>query len=192
MVSNLSLFASLKHINNPIRVSLPNGTVNLVKHIGTVFLNPDVFLDQVFYIPQFKYNLLSVGKLLDKSNLLAVFEPTSCYFQDLTTKEVKAAGTRYSGLYKFSSVSPFSRQSVSFNSNNSCSINNTITSHVKPNLDVIHARLGHPSFNTLKHMTVPYIGNKTLCDFSCEACVLGKHHKFPYLISSSNAHAPFF
>ncbi|KAL2932969.1 Retrovirus-related Pol polyprotein from transposon TNT 1-94 [Bienertia sinuspersici] len=192
MVSNLALFASLKQLSNPIRISLPDGTVNIVKHMGSVHLSSGVFLDHVLYVPQFKHNLLSVGKLLDSNNLFAVFKPNSCYFQDLKTKEIKAAGTRQSGLYKFSSVVPFhSVPSISFDADNVFRVNNTITSHVKPDLHVIHARLGHPSFNTTKHMTVPFIGNKTNCDFSCEACVLGKHHKFPYPVSSSHAVAPF-
>ncbi|KAL2939372.1 Retrovirus-related Pol polyprotein from transposon RE1 [Bienertia sinuspersici] len=87
MASNLALFASIKQLKNPIQVSLPNGTVTIVKHIGAIKLNPDVSLHNVFYIPQFKHNLLSVGKLLDYNNLLVVFEPNSCYFQDPTTKQ---------------------------------------------------------------------------------------------------------
>uniref|UniRef100_A0A803NEP2 Retrovirus-related Pol polyprotein from transposon TNT 1-94-like beta-barrel domain-containing protein n=1 Tax=Chenopodium quinoa TaxID=63459 RepID=A0A803NEP2_CHEQI len=81
-------------VNFAVKVSLPDGTVNLVKHVGNVSLNQIVTLENVFYIPQFKHNLLSVGRLLDKNKLLAVFESDSCYFQDLATKQVVAGGTR--------------------------------------------------------------------------------------------------
>ncbi|KAL2939389.1 Retrovirus-related Pol polyprotein from transposon RE1 [Bienertia sinuspersici] len=183
MASNLALVASIKQLKNPIQVSLPNGTVTIVKQLGAIKLNPDVSLHNVFYIPQFKHNLLFVGKLLDYNNLLAVFEPNSCYFQDPTTKQIKAACATILGLYKF--------QNSSFVPNNFVLTNNIITASSEPSLEIIHARLGHPTLNTLKHMTVPLLGNNTSCDFSCEACVLGKHHKFPYSVSASHASTCF-
>ena len=39
-----------------------------------------------------------------------------------------------------------------------------------------HGRLGHPSFFELKD-ALPWIN---LCDFKCESCELGKHHRSSY------------
>ena len=44
-----------------------------------------------------------------------------------------------------------------------------------------HCRLGHPSFSKLKD-ALPWI---TLCDFKCESCELGKHHRSSYSARTS-------
>ncbi|KAL2903245.1 Retrovirus-related Pol polyprotein from transposon RE1 [Bienertia sinuspersici] len=103
MIGNINLFVSLHKISNPIRISLPDGTINCAVYAGIVHFTPDIFLQDVLFVPVFKHNLLSVGKLLDQHHLYASFKKDSCMFQDLITHEVKAVGTRHSGLYKFSS-----------------------------------------------------------------------------------------
>ncbi|XP_021738809.1 uncharacterized protein LOC110705276 [Chenopodium quinoa] len=192
MVGNLDLFASIHKLKNPIKVSLPDGTFTFVLYAGSVALTVDLLIHNVFYIPSFKHNLLSVGRLLDHHSLVAHFEKDSCLFQDLVSKQVKAVRTRFSGLYKFSSTSSDFHSSVNNIQHVDVSMlaNNLITKSVLPSIDVVHARLGHPSASHMKHVTIPISGNKT-CDFSCEACVLGKHHKFPFSISLSMASQPF-
>uniref|UniRef100_A0A803NB22 Integrase catalytic domain-containing protein n=1 Tax=Chenopodium quinoa TaxID=63459 RepID=A0A803NB22_CHEQI len=95
MASNLALFSDIHKLPNHVKVSLPDGSVKLVLHSGIVNLNSQVKLDNVLYIPEFRHNLLSVGKLLDQNDLVVVFEQDSCSFQDSITKSVKATGIRY-------------------------------------------------------------------------------------------------
>lgn len=137
-----------------------------------------------------KHNLLSVGKLLDQHQLYASFEQDSCSFQDLLIKEVKVVGTTFYSLYKTSTPSKF----VCFSSDatvvNKPVVNNTLTYVVKLTIELVHARLGHPYVTKLKHVIFPLIGNNN-CDFSYEACVLGKHHKLPFSSSHSIASSPF-
>lgn len=141
----------------------------------------------MLYIPDFKHNLLLVGRLLDHNNLCACFERKSCFFQDLVSNQIKAMSTRESGLYRFNSVS-----SISSSTNNSDTslVHNTITSTVKTSVELVHARLGHKSASELKHVIVSILGHNN-CDFTCEACVFGKHHKLPYPVSDSITSVPF-
>ncbi|XP_071728320.1 uncharacterized protein [Rutidosis leptorrhynchoides] len=80
-------------------VGLPYGTFKLVKTIGDVTINPNLTLHNVFYVPEFKLNLLSIGRLIRKQKLLAIFLPDYFLFQDLLTKKVVAAGKGFKNLY---------------------------------------------------------------------------------------------
>ncbi|XP_056685767.1 uncharacterized protein [Spinacia oleracea] len=119
MASNLALFNTLQNLKQPLKVGLPDGSVKYITQIGTIQLTPHIVLSNVLYIPDFKHNLLSVGRLLDHNKLYAHFSPTSCSFQDLITNEVKAVGRRQAGLYKFS------EDSLKFNP---ASISNSVAS----------------------------------------------------------------
>ncbi|KAL2896088.1 Retrovirus-related Pol polyprotein from transposon RE2 [Bienertia sinuspersici] len=181
IASNLILFASITQLKNSIKVSLPDGTINLFKHVGTVHLNPNVCLTNVLYIPQFKHNLLSVGKLLDHNNLLAILSQIHVLFRTLQLSKSRLMEPDIQVYIDFLQLLPTNK----FSSNVSHSMfNNTITSNTQPSLDIIHARLGHPSLNTLKHMSVSSLGNNTSSDFTCEACVFGNIISFliPYLL----------
>ena len=40
-----------------------------------------------------------------------------------------------------------------------------------------HKRMGHPSFQYLKHLFPSLCSNKVSWDFQCEVCELAKHHR---------------
>ena len=81
MICNKSMFLEYKVLTQPITVGLPDGKLKLVDHIGSVSLTPNIHISNVFYLLDFKHNLLSVGcRLLDEHKLLAKFTPTSCVF----------------------------------------------------------------------------------------------------------------
>ena len=64
------------------------------------------------------------------------------------------------------------------------------TAHSFSSLDLLHARLGHVSFSSMKH--IPHVKiNTNKENFHCESCILGKHHKFPFPVSCSHASTPF-
>nr|XP_009607247.1 uncharacterized protein LOC104101499 [Nicotiana tomentosiformis] len=64
MVAGLELLnkASLVQTSQPKKVHLPNGETSQVTPIGTSTLSDQNTITNVFYISQFKYNLLSVSK----------------------------------------------------------------------------------------------------------------------------------
>ncbi|KAL0394984.1 UNVERIFIED_CONTAM: hypothetical protein Slati_4464600 [Sesamum latifolium] len=63
------VYANLKYFTNyftpskPTRVSLPDGSKQLIAHIGTVKPSPHITLEHVLYIPTFSVNLFSVSQL---------------------------------------------------------------------------------------------------------------------------------
>lgn len=83
MSSNIDFFAKVEEEKSLHIVILPDGTKQLVTHIGYVHLSKEVQLQNVLYIPLFKYNLISVGQLLEESKVSIIFQPNFCYLQDL-------------------------------------------------------------------------------------------------------------
>ncbi|KAL2896998.1 Retrovirus-related Pol polyprotein from transposon TNT 1-94, partial [Bienertia sinuspersici] len=197
---NIALFSTINSLKKPLKIGLPDGNIKYINQIGSVRLTYSITLYKVLFVPEFKQNLLSVGRLLDHNKLLASFHSASCSFQDLTTNEVRAVGRRQSGLYKFSADSSNFVAPVNLSlASASCSFDSSVPSSVSTfgsdsqvfasnkksiKLDLFHARLGHMSVK-LYHLPLSFDGD--ISNFSCECCIFAKHHKFPFQISSSKA-----
>ncbi|WOG98596.1 hypothetical protein DCAR_0417940 [Daucus carota subsp. sativus] len=76
-----------------------------VSQVGTVMLTPSITLQHVLYVPEFKHNLLSVGKLLDQNNLIAKFDQDKCFFQDHKSQIIQASSQDYSLFTKMTGKS---------------------------------------------------------------------------------------
>lgn len=79
-------------------VSLPTGKSIPVEHIGSVKLNEKLWLKDVLHIPSFKFNLISVSKLLQDTSCNLIFTPGQCLIQDTLGKTVGSA-KETDGLY---------------------------------------------------------------------------------------------
>ncbi|XP_019256865.1 PREDICTED: uncharacterized protein LOC109235265 [Nicotiana attenuata] len=101
MVADLELLnkASLVQTGQPKKVYLPNGETTQVTHIRTSTISYQNTITNVFYIPQFKYNLLSVSKVIKEMKYSFAFFSDFCIFQELFSGRVKAIGKEDSGLY---------------------------------------------------------------------------------------------
>jgi len=84
-----------------VLVGLPYGSIKVVKIVGNIIMHSHVVLKEVLLVLEFRFNLLSVGTLLDTSSLHILFTKTRCLFQALITKAYAAAGNKVAGLYKF-------------------------------------------------------------------------------------------
>ncbi|KAF7833355.1 uncharacterized protein G2W53_015688 [Senna tora] len=80
-------------------VTLPDGNVKIVKMIGKVVLNFKIILDDVLFVPEFKYNIISVGKLSNATGMQVIFDKSSCMVQDLLSKETMVIGHLKGNLY---------------------------------------------------------------------------------------------
>ena len=100
MTYNFNLFTSHKTLSSPINITLPDGTLQQVSMIGEIPLNTKLILHNILYVPGFKFNLLSVSKLLTDYSLCALFYPDKCFFQNPTTKLVVDPDLKANGLYK--------------------------------------------------------------------------------------------
>ncbi|XP_076888471.1 uncharacterized protein LOC143538913 isoform X2 [Bidens hawaiensis] len=82
-----------------IKVKRPNGTSVVVTKIGNIKLSNRVTLCDVFVVPDYNVNLMSVHKLAKDSKLTVSFDEFKCSIQDSLTKSVLVTGNQIDGLY---------------------------------------------------------------------------------------------
>ena len=157
MTFDLNLFSNAKSLPTPISITPPDGTLKPVTTIGDIPLSSTLKLQNVLYVPDFKYNLLSVEKFLTDNHYCSIFYPSYCVFQDLSTKQIMAVGQKAGGLYTLAlpSKANILHISPSFSVTTSCN-NSTCNSAT---LDVLHARLGDTSVSKMQHIAdcKPYL-----------------------------------
>ncbi|XP_071714667.1 uncharacterized protein [Rutidosis leptorrhynchoides] len=148
--TSLNLMHNIQHYSKPIYVTLPNGHNTKVTQYGSVNINSAITIHDVFYIPSFSYNLLSVSKMSNHLPLDILFTPLSCYFQD-HNKRI-AHGTLCNGLYVIQQTASPSSHIINQSTTNSSSTSSAL---------LWHSRLGHSSFNVIKQIkTATYIINR--------------------------------
>lgn len=59
---------------------LPNVTIALVTHIGILSFSPDFLLDNMFDIPSFKFNPLSISQLIKSKKFQVICSSDSFEF----------------------------------------------------------------------------------------------------------------
>lgn len=79
MISDLNLMHDIKDISKTgLPVNLPNGLSVLIKHVGKCRLTSDIVLNNVFYVSDFKFNMLFVSRLTNENNCVVKFLKHSC------------------------------------------------------------------------------------------------------------------
>ncbi|GKE29830.1 cysteine-rich receptor-like protein kinase 8 [Tanacetum coccineum] len=171
----LSLIFNIKHCQTAIIVSLPNGHQTLVTITGSVRIKPKLTLHNVFFIPTFAYNLLSISQVTKTTTLSVIFD----HFQGNNQKI--AHGIQSDELYIITPDStPSSPSPTTPSVNTICK-----DSHLW------HLRLGHPSVNVQKQIkSLPYFSNG-VNPFHCNICPLSKQTALPFPISNSHAQNKF-
>lgn len=96
---NIELFDHVYNLKTLATVILPNGSSLKVDKAGDVVLQPNLILTDTLYIPDFKYNLISVHKLTQFVSLKCVFYSQSCVLQEPIYDDVVAIGSLVGNLY---------------------------------------------------------------------------------------------
>jgi len=197
MTFDPTLFSHTETLPHPVSVTLPDGSIKPVTITGDIHLSSHLTLHNVLFVPDFRYNLLSVAKFLADNQCCTTFYPSYCVFQDLSTKLSVAVGKQASGLY---TVDPSSRDTASshtvavskdfspINSSANVPSNNSVACHSE-SLDVLHARLGQTSFSKMQH--IPSCKPLLSKSFSCDTCVMAKLHELPFNKSYISTTHPF-
>ncbi|KAL5540434.1 hypothetical protein UlMin_044950 [Ulmus minor] len=96
--SNAAAFICMRSIQNST-VTLPNHTRIPVSLSGDIRLSSILILKDVLFVPQFKFNLLSVSAFTNDSQLTVSFLPDHFIIQDLNNKKMIGKGEKFEGLY---------------------------------------------------------------------------------------------
>ncbi|KAF7843815.1 Retrovirus-related Pol polyprotein from transposon RE1 [Senna tora] len=140
VTSSLELLTEISRPMGENTVQLPNGLIKKVEFVGKAILNTAITLENVLFVPEFKYNLVAVSKLATGLNLDVVFHDTGCVMQDRLTKKQLAKGKMIKNLYVLvDAESADLKNNTSLTCNSIDCIDSTLW----------HERLGHPSHNVL-------------------------------------------
>ncbi|KAL5537407.1 hypothetical protein UlMin_045834 [Ulmus minor] len=133
--NNLAMFDSSVAVHD-VKVTLPNGINVPILRIGSVHLSQAVKLHNVLYVPNFKYNLLSVSAFTDNLPFSLTFTRDNCAVQELSQGKMIGTGKRKGKLYQF--------EFNSFPVNKTCVVASCRQQKLC-NFSLWHSHLGHPS-----------------------------------------------
>ncbi|KAJ0860142.1 putative RNA-directed DNA polymerase [Helianthus annuus] len=145
-------------------VTIPNGESVEVEGRGDYVLPSGTKINEVLYVPNFNYNLLSVSRLAKDLDCAVTFFPDFFVMQSLRSRTLIGSGRCKDGLYHMGMVEG-KRQAM------------VVT------MDTWHKRLGHASDSKLYH--VNFLKNLSKRkDVFCDSCIKAKHTRSPFPISS--------
>lgn len=184
MCANPNLFLELKRTLRHVSVKLADKRIKEVTQEGSVGLSSKIILENVLYIPSFKYNLISVNKLTTTTQSKFIFFPTYCLLEDQKTEHILLRGKAVGSLYVF----------YDSGNNDVFTVNQTSTniSH----LYTWHRRLAHTPLSVMQYIKfleiTPSISRKHIIEMqTCEACHKAKQSRLPFLIRTSNVSGIF-
>ncbi|XP_075082933.1 uncharacterized protein LOC142166938 [Nicotiana tabacum] len=151
MVADMYLLdkSTIVQTQYPKRVFMPNGGVTHVTHTKASTLASRNTITNVFYISQFKFNLLLVSKLTKELRCLVAFFPDFCIFQELFTGKVKAISKEDHGLYILRSQAAGNISEVTLTTIESSASYDFSSAG---DIDLWHKRFGHVSTNVLRKL----------------------------------------
>jgi len=164
----------------PTCIKLPNGSHIFAHYDGTVKLFENFFLHNVFFVPEFSFNLISVQKIVKYHNWKLIFSSELCQIQDVCSLKMIGEARLQEGLYILK-LSEAARIVNSFSN-----ISEARSDSSKSQDDGIwHKRLGHPS-NKVFHL----ISKRFSCIvFSetkpCDVCHFSRQTRLCFNNSSS-------
>lgn len=168
MVSYLDMFIKgiVSKLVVPKMVYLPNGDTTQVTHVGSCALSDKSIISNVFYLPKFKYNLMSVSKLTKELDCLVTFFPNFYIFQNLYSIKVKEVCKEASCLYT-QSHDRIEKEIV------------LAVNQVSSNMELWHQRLGHVSSIVLSKIFD--MNNQSMCKVSkCLVCPYAKQTRLTF------------
>ncbi|KAL2245844.1 UNVERIFIED_CONTAM: hypothetical protein Sindi_2852600 [Sesamum indicum] len=182
--ANIASFHSFAKPATPHFIHLPDGSKNAVTYVSNVQLNDEITLHNVFFVPQFSVNLISVSQLCAHTSFQLLFTKESCFLQDQDSKKSLAIAHLFKNLYIFRPHPSFASAMDSVGSGlaMSCTQSNNQT--------LWHQRLGHASLQAVKHfknIVFSVDNDKTPCD----VCHKAMQSRVPFPVSSSYSGAPF-
>lgn len=168
ITGNKALLSSISTSGYLPTLTSASGTKTQARGIGTAQLLPSLSIDNVLYVPECPFNLISVKRLTESLDCAVTFTKKHVSLQDRISKQMIGDGCESNGLYYLSS-------------SKACATTDSPLT--------VHAQLGHPSLRKLQKL-VPSLTKLSTLD--CESCQLGKHTRshFPNRVNK-RASSPF-
>ncbi|KAM2621688.1 hypothetical protein TB2_026408 [Malus domestica] len=170
MTNDASLLNDFQNLSTPSFVSVANGTKVSIVGIGKLKIFSSKKESLVMHVPSFPFKLLSVGRITQLLNCLAIFSTHCVIFQDRVSKETIGKGFFLNGLYYVNLSSSFPK---GFYVNS-----NTVNKE-----QLWHMRLAHPSSHVMSFIFPSFC--KEISD--CEVCQKSKSTRLPFPHSLSRA-----
>ena len=161
-------------------VTLPNQTCIPVSFSGDVRLGSNLVLKDVLFVPQFKFNLISISSLTTTSRLIVDFFPEHFIIQEPNSKKMIGRGKKLEGLYVLDASNM-----------NEGLLNKAYVNKVS--VHVWHNRLGHLSdkrLDVLKNQ-LNYDISKSSEATPCYICPLAKQRKLSFVSHNNMSQFPF-
>ncbi|KAK9682325.1 hypothetical protein RND81_10G065200 [Saponaria officinalis] len=185
---NINILCDVHALEHHVLVGLPDGSVKVVHQVGPHHLTSYITLHNVLLVRDFHHNLLSVGKLVHDSQLVAIFDTHTCVLQDPSSKAPKGVAQRHGDLYWFHALNFSHTQNSSFHVKKGSVCSHTLNCTPGCSVAILHARLGHCFSNKMQHV----LGHsKSIKQFPCDTCTLSKIHVLPFPRSLSHASTCF-
>jgi Integrase core domain/GAG-pre-integrase domain len=162
MTGNLNLLDNTFTTTKCQPITVANGSKVPIEKIGTTkFLSNTV--SDVFYLPTFTSNLLSMSKITKEFNCNVIFSPSNVIFQDIVTRKTIGEGKLVNGLYYLDIF------------------NITLAATNMDDNKLWHYRLGHASYVVLnKLLSLKYLDNS-----ACDIYRFSKQIRLPFTLSTS-------
>jgi histone deacetylase 1/2 len=181
ITSELDRLAVHEQYNGGDKVHVGNGTGLRILHTGHASLRTashSVALRNILQVPEISKNLLSVHKLARDNDVFFEYHPWHFSIKDRQTGASLLDGQCEAGLY------PLKSSDVA-------TLNQALLSESISRVQW-HARLGHPSFQTVQ--SILRLNNISFTSESslpvCSACQVAKSHQLPYVTSVHQSSAP--
>ncbi|XP_019165716.1 PREDICTED: uncharacterized protein LOC109161680 [Ipomoea nil] len=98
IVCDLKMLKNQKKAHN-MYVNMPNGQQAAIQFTGTVCLSENLVLHNTLYIPEFHYNLVSVGAFIKDSSYVVKMYSDQCVIQDASHGRMIGRAELMNGLY---------------------------------------------------------------------------------------------
>jgi hypothetical protein len=175
MTSNFSMMSDTR--SHASTVTIGDGKVLRGTHIGKIQLSHDLVLENVLYVPDLRFNLLSVRRLCGNSKIRVTFDSWAAYVRLKPTQKVIAKA-------------PFRPDLGVFTLTASPSLSTAMLAQSADPVLRWHNRLGHLGFSEVVRLAKAGLLDKdvsTACNSLttdipsgfCEPCVLGKGTRQP-------------